>query len=96
MAKKPVEYRACPVCKTRFRLSRTWKQYCSPGCAKKAKRERAASVIPVHPIKEEASVAVPPQNDGQTAKKSLPNEGVVSPKSKRKHPPKAALKRSQR
>ena len=91
MAKKQVEYRACPVCKISFRLSRSWKVYCSPKCAKKAKRERDASGIlsgipvpshlpPVSGAKNGAGQAI---NDGQTPKKCLPKEGDVPPKSKR-------------
>ena len=86
MAKKQVEYRACPVCKISFRLSRSWKVYCSPKCAKKAKRERDASgissVIPVPsyppPFSEAKNGAGQAINDGQTSKKCLPKEGDVA------------------
>jgi hypothetical protein len=40
MAKKQAEYANCPVCKTRFRVKRSWAKYCSPKCSQKALRSR--------------------------------------------------------
>jgi hypothetical protein len=87
MAKKQAEYKDCPVCKTRFRLSRSWKQYCSPKCAKRAKRERDNASGIVSGILVSSIQAAnlrgqnghgQAQNDGQTDKKCLPSEGGSS------------------
>lgn len=87
--KRQAEFAVCALstCTIQFRRTRAWKQYCSPKCAKKAKRARDAasgilSGIPVPSYPPSISVAknsaYQGQNDGQTGKKCLPNEGVVS------------------
>ena len=79
------DFASCPVCKTKFRRSRAWKIYCSPKCAKKAKRARASvisSVISVPStsptISGAQSTARYAQNEGHTGKKCLPKEGDVA------------------
>ena len=81
------DFSNCPVCKTKFRRSRAWKIYCSPKCAKKAKRARdgasvISSVIPVlstaPTISRAQSGARCAQNDGQQGKKCPPKRGDVA------------------
>jgi hypothetical protein len=81
MAKKQAEYKACPVCKIQFRLSRAWKKWCSERCAKKAKRNRektVASVIQVPSVRETPFAAVRSHNDGQNAYFRAVPEGYVA------------------